>query len=120
MATTEHGTTFHRYWSSNCGSCALKEKCTPSKQGRVTRWEHEQVLEDVQRRLDRTPDAMRIRRSTVEHTFGTLKLWMGSAHFLTRTLKRVATEMSLHVLGYNMKRVINIVKTEALLKGMKA
>jgi transposase len=120
MATIEHGMTFHRYWSSNCGSCALKEKCTPSKQRRVTRWEHEQVLEDVQRRLDRTPDAMRIRRSTVEHTFGTFKLWMGSAHFLTRTLKRVATEMSLHVLAYNMKRVINIVKMEALLKGMKA
>jgi hypothetical protein len=78
------------------------------------------VLEDVQRRLDRTPDAMRIRRSTVEHTFGTFKLWMGSAHFLTRTLKRVATEMSLHVLAYNMKRVINIVKMEALLKGVKA
>jgi transposase len=120
MATIEHGMTFHRYWSSNCGSCALKEKCTPSKQRRVTRWEHEQVLEDVQRRLDRTPDAMRIRRSTVEHTFGTLKLWMGSAHFLTRTLKRVGTEMSLHVLAYNMKRIINIVKVEALLKGMKA
>jgi transposase len=78
------------------------------------------VLEAVQRRLDRMPDAMRIRRSTVEHAFGTLKLWMSSAHFLTRTLKRVGTEMSLHVLAYNMKRVIHIVKVEALLKGMKA
>jgi transposase len=120
MATIEHGMTFHRYWSSNCGSCALKQRCTPSTERRVTRWEHEQVLEAVQRRLDRTPDAMRIRRATVEHAFGTLKLWMGSAHFLTRRLKRVGTEMSLHVLAYNMKRVINILKVEALLKGMKA
>jgi len=120
MVTIEHGMTFHRYWSSNCGSCALKEKCTPSKERRVTRWEHEQVLEDVQQRLDRRPDAMRIRRSTVEHVFGTLKLWMGSAHFLTRTLKRVGPEMSLHVLVYNMKRVINIMKVEALLKEIRA
>ena len=94
MATVEHGMTFHRYWSSNCGSCALKQKCTPSKERRVTRWEHEQVLEDVQQRLDRTPDAMRIRRSTVEHVFGTLKLCICSAHFLTRTLKRVGTELA--------------------------
>ncbi|WP_310676695.1 transposase, partial [Burkholderia multivorans] len=119
QTTIEHGMTFHRYWSSHCGSCALKGKCTPSKQRRVTRWEHEQVLEEVQQRLDRTPDAMRIRRSTVEHAFGTLKLWMGSAHFLTRTLKRVGTEMSLHVLAYNMKRVLSIVKTETLMKAMR-
>jgi transposase len=120
MATIEHGMTFHRYWSSNCESCVLKKKCTPSKQRRVTRWEHEPVLEEIQRRLDSTPDAMRMRRSTVEHTFGTLKLWMGATHFLTRTLKRVRTEMSLHVLAYNMKRVMNIVNIEALLKGIRA
>jgi hypothetical protein len=78
------------------------------------------MLEDVQHRLDRRPDAMRVRRSTVEHVFGTLKLRMGSAHFLTRTLKRVGTEMSLHVLAYNMKRLINILKVDALLKEMAA
>jgi transposase len=120
MITIEHGMTFQRYWSSNCSGCALKAQCTPSKERRVTRWEHENVLEEVQRRLDRTPDAMRIRRSTVEHTFGTLKLWMGSTHFLTRTLKKVATEMSLHVLAYNMKRVMNMVKMEALMEVMRA
>jgi transposase len=120
MTTIEHGMTFHRYWSSNCSGCALKNQCTPSTERRVTRWEHEHVLEEVQRRLDHRPDAMRIRRSTVEHAFGTLKLWMGSAHFLTRTLKRVGTEMSLHVLAYNMKRVMNIVKIEALMQAMKA
>jgi hypothetical protein len=120
MVTIEHGMTFHRYWSSNCGSCALKEKCTSSKKRRVSRWEHEQVLEDVQQQLDRMPDAMCIRRSTVEHVFGKLKLWMGSDHFLTRRLKRVGTEMSLHVLVYNMRRVINIMKVEELLKEMRA
>lgn len=120
MTTVEHGMTFHRYWSANCGCCALKERCTPGKERRVTRWEHEQALENVQRRLDCNPEAMRIRRSTVEHAFGTLKLWMGSAHFLTRTLNRVSTEMSLHVLAYNMKRVMNIVEREVLLRVMKA
>jgi hypothetical protein len=119
MTTIEHGMTFHRYWSSHCSGCPLKNQCTPSPVRRVTRWEHEQVLEEVQHRLDRTPEAMRIRRSIVEHAFGTLKLWMGSAHFLTRTLKKVATEMSLHVLAYNMKRVMNIVKIDALMKVMK-
>lgn len=120
MTTVEHGMKFHRYWSSNCGGCAMKGKCTPSTERRVTRWEHEQVLEKAQRRLDRMPDAMRIRRSTVEHAFGTLKQWMGAAHFLTRTLKKVRTEMSLHVLAYNMKRVMSVVKLEALMKAMKA
>jgi hypothetical protein len=120
MTTIEHGMTFHRYCSANCGSCALKERCTPGKERRVTRWEHEQVLENVQRRLDCNPEAMRIRRSTVEHAFGTLKLWMGSVHFLTRTLNRVSTEMSLHVVAHNMKRVMNIVERESLLRVMKA
>jgi hypothetical protein len=54
------------------------------------------------------PDAMSIRRQTVEHPFGTLKLWMGSTHFLTKTLGKVRTEMRLHVLAYNMKRMIQI------------
>jgi hypothetical protein len=87
---------------------------------RVTRWEHEQALEEVQRRLDRMPNAMRIRRSTVEHAFGTLKRWMGPAHLLTRTHKQVGTEMSLHGLAYNMKRVMRIVKVEALMNVMRA
>ncbi len=120
FTSIEHGQTFHRYWSSNCSRCAIKDKCTPSTQRRVTRWEHEDVLEDVQRRLDRAPDAMRVRRSTVEHTFGTLKLWMGSAHFLMRTLKRVHAEMSLHVLAYNMKRVMRIVKRESIMAALRA
>lgn len=119
-ATIEEGLTLHRYWSSNCQQCAIKEKCTPSKQRRLTRWEREDVLESMLTRLDLAPDSMRIRRQTVEHPFGTIKLWMGSAHFLTKTLKKVSTEMSLHVLAYNLKRVIKILGTGTLMEAMKA
>jgi transposase len=106
FASIEDGMKLHRYWSSNCKGCPLKEKCTPSAQRRITRWEHQHVLDDMQARLDREPTAMRVRRSTVEHPFGTIKSWMGSTHFLTKGLERVKTEMSLHVLAYNLKRLI--------------
>ena len=120
QTTIEKGMKLHRYWSSNCSQCIMKAQCTPSVNRRVTRWEHEQVLEAMQSRLDHAPESMRIRRQTVEHPFGTLKLWMGSAHFLTRTLPRVKTEMSLHVLAYNLKRMMNIMGTQALMAAMKA
>jgi transposase len=120
MTSEQNGMTMHRYWSSNCGGCALKGQCTPGTERRVTRWEHEEVLEQVQARLDHFPEAMRIRRSTVEHPFGTIKQWMGASHFLTKTLKRVSTEMSLHVLAYNMKRVMNIVTMASLIKAIRA
>ncbi len=109
----ERGMKLHRYWSSSCQQCALKTKCTPDKQRKVTRWEHEDVLDAMQTRLDLAPDSMRIRRQTVEHPYGTIKLWMGSAHFLMRTLTHVSTEMSLHVLAYNLKRVIKILAIKA-------
>jgi transposase len=118
--TVEGGLTLHRYWSSNCSSCQLKAQCTPSKQRRVSRWEHEAVIEAMQERLDRKPDAMRIRRATVEHAFGTLKAWMGATHFKTRTLEKVSTEMSLHVLAYNLKRMIAIMGVGPLILAMKA
>lgn len=86
----------------------------------MTRWEHESVLEAMQERLEQTPEAMQIRRRTVEHPFGTIKAWMGATHFLTRTKARVSTEMSLHVLAYNMKRMINIPGVRALMKVMSA
>jgi transposase len=116
----EHGLNLHRYWSSSCQQCAIKAKCTPSTERRVTRWEHEDVLEAMQTRLDQAPDSMRIRRQTVEHPFGTLKAWMGATHFLTRTLKNVSTEMSLHVLAYNMKRVMKLLGTPAMMEAMVA
>jgi transposase len=120
MSTQERGKALHRYWTSGCGQCAMKAQCTSGKQRRVTRWEHEAVLETAQARLDRNPDMMRIRRSTVEHPFGTLKAWMGSTHFLTKTLDRVNTEMSLHVLAYNMKRMMNIFGTKSLIEAIRA
>lgn len=118
--TTQNEMKMYRYWYTNCKSCAMKDQCTPGNERRVTRWENEEILEAMQSRLDHTPDAMRIRRQTVEHPFGTLKLWMGSAHFLTKTLDRVSTEMSLHVLAYNMKRMMKILGTVALMEAMVA
>lgn len=118
FATVESGLTIHKYWPSACPNCPLREKCTTSKYRRIARWEHEHVLDAMQARLDRTPDASRIRRRTVEHPFGTLKAWMGATHFLTRTLPRVRTGMSLHVLAYNLKRVMNILGVDTLIKAM--
>jgi transposase len=120
FTTLEYGLTLHKYWASACPRCPLKGHCTPAKYRRITRWEHEQVLEAMQRRLDRTPEASRLRRQTVEHPFATLKAWMGATHFLTKTLPRVRTEMSLHVLAYNLKRAMNILGTRALLQAIAA
>jgi transposase len=120
MTSEEHGLTLHRYWSTNCQSCALKPRCTTGKERRVTRWEHEAILETMQERLDRDPQIMRVRRQTAEHPYGTLKAWMGSTHFLTRTLNRVSTEMSLHVLSCNLKRVMNILGIKPLIQAIQA
>ena len=86
----------------------------------MKRWVHEGVLDKMQARLDRRPEAMIIRRQTVEHPFGTLKAWMGSTHFLTKTLDKVRTEMSLQVLAYNMKRMINIFGVKRLMQAIAA
>ena len=103
-----------------CITCELKPKCTTDKAKRQKRWQHEAVLDRMQARLDRMPEAMIIRRQTVEHPFGTLKAWMGSTHFLTKTLAKVKTEMSLHVLAYNMKRMINIFGVKPLMQAVAA
>ena len=116
----EDGKVLRSYWTTACLACPLKEHCTTGRERRVKRWEHEAVLEAAQERLDRNPDIMTVRRSTVEHVFGTLKFWMGSAHFLTKRLGNVRTEMSLHVLSYNMKRVMNILGVSGLLQAMRA
>ena len=115
----ENGLQIRRYWTSACPQCPIKAQCTPSDYRRISRWEHEAVLEAVQRRLDRQPKAMTLRRRTVEHVFGTLKHWMGSTHFLTRRLANVATEMSLHVLAYNLKRVMSILGIARTMKAMR-
>jgi len=116
--SVEKGKTIRRYWTNVCKGCALKAECTTGAERRISRWEHEAVLEKVQARLDHNPDAMRIRRSTAEHPFGTIKCWMGATHFLTTTLPKVTTEMALNVLAYNMKRVIAIMGVGAFLEAM--
>lgn len=118
FTSIEQGMTLHKYWSSACPRCPIKAQCTPSDYRRITRWEHEQVLDAMQGRLERTPQASRLRRQTVEHPFGTLKAWMGSTHFLTKTLPRVSTEMSLHVFAYNLKRVMQIFGVQFLMGAM--
>lgn len=119
FSSLEGGLKVHRYWSSSCKQCVFKAKCTPSENRRVTRWEHEDVLDAMQTRLDLAPDSMRIRRQTVEHPYGTIKLWMGYNHFLMKTLKHVNTEMSLHVLVYNMKRVMKIMGIKDLIEAIR-
>src|SRR6202040_1247255 len=116
----ENGLVLRRYWTNACHTCALKAQCTKGPQRRITRWEHEHVVEDVQTRLDKNPDAMRTRRETVEHPFGTLKMWMGATHFLMKTLPKVATEMALHVLAYNLTRVMNIFGIKPFLAAIRA
>jgi transposase len=119
MTRQERGQTLHRYWSSACPRCALKPQCTTAPYRRIARWEHEEVIDALQHRLDRRPDIMRVRRQTAEHPFGTFKSWMGHTHFLTKTLKRVSTEMSLHVLAYNLKRVMSILGVAPLIQAIR-
>ncbi len=116
----ENGMSLRRYWSTAaCRACSIKSQCTLSKERRVTRWEHEHVVEEVQKRLDANPDAMRTRRETVEHPFGTIKARMGATHFLMKRLPNVASEMALHVLGYNLTRVLNIMGVRPLVAAIR-
>jgi len=114
------GLDLRRYATTECGTCPMKACCTTSAQRVVTRWEHEHLLEDVQRRLDENPQAMRVRRETVEHPFGTIKMRMGATHFLMKRLNNVKTEIALSVLAYNLTRVINIMGAGPLMAAMKA
>jgi transposase len=118
-ATREGNIFFYRHLSA-CRTCELQPRCTPEIPRRIRRWEHERVLDTMQARLDHMPDAMRIRRRTVEHVFGTIKDWMGRNHFKTRTLERVSTEMSLHVLAYNLKRGIALLGVPGMIAAMQA
>ena len=115
FASVEKGMTIYVYWTTRCSGCALKAQCTTGRERRIRRWEHEAVLETMEERLRARPDAMQVRKSTVEHAFGTLKGWMGATHFLTKGLKTTAAEMALHVLAYNLKRVIGILGVRPLL-----
>jgi transposase len=116
----EHGKTIRRYWTTACSKCPPQSRCTTGPERRIQRWEHEHLLEAVQQRLDASPEAMRVRRETVEHPFGTMKARMGATHFLTKTLPKVATEMALSVLAYNLTRVMNIVGVKPLIAAIGA
>jgi transposase len=115
----EGGKVLRRYWTNVCPKCPIKSHCTTGPERRIARWEHEHLLEAVQRRLDENPQAMRQRRETVEHPFGTIKARMGATHFLTKTLPKVAAEMALSVLAYNLTRVMNIVGIKPLMAAIQ-
>ena len=120
-STVENGMELRRYWSTEaCLGCPIKRQCTPAKERRVTRWVHEHLIEDIQKRLDANPDLMRVRRETVEHPFGTIKARMGATHFLMKRLPNVAAEMALHVLAYNLTRVMNIIGRPGLIAALRA
>jgi transposase len=116
----EDGRKLRNYWTNVCGLCPVKAKCTTGKERRVKRWEHEAILDRVQKRLDDDPAKIPLRSKTIEHTFGTLKAWMGATHFKMKTMKHVATEMALHILAYNMMRVMAILGVPGLIKAMRA
>jgi len=120
MHSIEKGVEVDKYWTTVCGNCPVKSGCTTGKERRVSRWQAEDLVDDMLMRLETEEDRMKIRRQTVEHPFGTIKSWMGYTHFQMKTLKKVSTEMSLHVLAYNMKRVINIMGVTALINAIEA
>jgi transposase len=111
----EDGRDLDTYRSAACPQCKIRNQCTSSKQSRkIKRWMHEELLDALEDRMELEPRIMTLRKQTVEHPFGTIKHWMGATHFQMRRLENVKTEMSLHVLAYNMKRVINMIGVKAL------
>jgi hypothetical protein len=101
--TEENGLVLHRYWTNACQAYPIKQACTTAKERCITRWEHEHVLEAVQRRLDERPERMRYRRETVEHPFGTIKARMGATHFLMNNMTRVMSIMGVRTLMAAMR-----------------
>jgi transposase len=120
FVSVEDGLNLNVYSTTACKDCSIKAQCTTGRERRIKRWEREDVLDEMQARLDAAPEKMQVRRQTVEHPFGTLKAWMGATHFLTKTLPRVSTEMSLQVLAYNMKRVMNLLGAATLIEALRA
>jgi len=120
FTTEDKGKQLRVYWTSQCGSCALKSHCTSGKERRIKRWQKEHILEKADALLKKHPDAMRQRKRLVEHPYGTIKHWMGSTHFLMKRLSNVQAEMSLHVLAYNMRRAINVLGPEKIIQQLQA
>jgi len=119
--THDRGRTRRVYMRYGCSACALRAKCTTAKHSRrIMRWQHEHVLEAMAEALAKQSDAMTIRKKTVEHPFGTIKHWMGATHFVTKRLPNVQAEMSLHVLAYNLKRMIKLFGVPRLIEKIQA
>ncbi|MCP4431599.1 MAG: IS1182 family transposase [Gammaproteobacteria bacterium] len=123
FTSVEKGQMLKRYWAYDptCRVCSMKPQCSNSKQPRrITRWIHQNRLEKMEKQLSSMPESVLIRKQTVEHPFGTIKCWMGATHFLTRRFKNVSTEMSLHVLAYNLRRMMSILGPDKLIEAMAA
>lgn len=118
--TEEDGLELRRYWTGECNNCPVKARCTTGKERRITRWTHEHLIEAARDRLISASEPMTVRRSTVEHPFGTIKAWMGTTHFLMRRLRNVKTEIALNVLAYNIKRMVALIGIRGLMAAMKA
>ncbi|MGI9486866.1 MAG: transposase [Geminicoccaceae bacterium] len=124
-ARYEEELNIRRYRTGLSGGCSMKAQCTPGKQRRVSRWEHEDVLEAVQQRLDENPQAMRQcqamrqRREAVEHPLGMIKMRLSATHFLMKRLKSVRTKMALSVSVYNLTRVINLLGITPLIQAIQ-
>ncbi|EMC8523764.1 IS1182 family transposase [Escherichia coli] len=122
MKATDKGVEQDIYFNNlACNDCSIRTQCTTSKKDprRMRRWIHESIIDDMQKRLDENPQFPVIRKQSVEHPFGTIKMWMGATHFLTKRLKNVSTEISLSVLAYNLKRMITILGTVGLMEAVK-
>lgn len=117
--SVENGKTLWVYMTYQCASCSLQSKCTTADAKRLKRWEHEAVLDAADAELKKQPDAMRQRKQIVEHPYATLKHWMGSTHFLMKRLPNVQTEMSLHVLAYNLRRAINVLGVPKIIEQLQ-
>ena len=108
-------TRFHYANKPACVACPIRTRCTASSFRMVSRLENEAVLDRMQARLAARPDIIGLRRSTVEHPFGSIKQWMNQGAFLMRGLEKVRAEISLTALAYNLRRVLILVGFRALM-----
>jgi hypothetical protein len=117
--TTEQDREIKYYATSSCKHCKIKSKCTRSKAGRrITRWVDEDLLDEMQRRIEDNPDLLTRRKAIVEHPFGTIKWSMDQGYFLMKGIPKTSAEMSLSFLAYNIKRVINILGVPKMIEAL--
>lgn len=117
--TEEDGLQLRRCRTGECGNPSIKSRCTTGQERRITRWQHEHLIEKALTRLKSTSEPMTVRRSAVKHPFATIKAWMGATHFLTRRLPRVKTGMALNVLAYTIKRMVALIGIRNLMAAIR-